>query len=349
MKAKPLTIRRTGELQLAAIFLGIAGFLAYAASKFTSGRLVVILTAAGLLGCVITLTMLAFRLKAPGKVILTIVLSLLAIIAGTYLILFGFVYFFQDVVANQTSSFFQPKTLSVEAAQALDAPDVNPLDITTPDGVHLRGWLVRNSDAEKLPLLIYFGGSGSESSEMLPLVRKLDGWSVALVNYRGFGLSEGTPTQSNALADAVLIYDSLVARADIASDQVVVMGYSLGTGVAVYLSEQRPILETILVSPYDRWSLIGLKQTPLFAPLSGIMKPYFDSLSRAPGIHAPLLCLIGSEDVFVPPERSLNLVNAWGGETEVLSFQGEDHGLLFHDNSSWTDIHEFLSPIRRSP
>jgi cephalosporin-C deacetylase-like acetyl esterase len=106
---------------------------------------------------------------------------------------------------------------------------------------------------------------------------------------------------------------------------------------------------TILVSPYDQWSLIGLKQSPLFAPLSGIMKPYFDSLSRAPVTRTPLLCLLGAEDGVVPPSRSLNLVNAWAGETEVLSYPGEDHGLLFHDNTSWTDIHEFLSQLRSSP
>ena len=150
----------------------------------------------------------------------------------------------------------------------------------------------------------------------------------------------------HALADALFIYDSLAGRGDIDSSQVVAMGYSLGTGVAVYLSEQRPIIGTILVSPYDRWTLIGLKQTPLYAPLTGIMKPFFDSISRAPGIHSPLMCLIGSEDVAVPPERSQKLVEAWGGETKVISFPGEDHGLLLHDNSSWTDILDFLKDVQ---
>lgn len=332
-------------LRVTCMILGITGFLAYAASKFTSGKLIVLITAIGVLGFMITLTVLAFRLKTLGSVIKAVVLSLVVVIIGAYLILFGFVYFFQDAVANQTSAFFQPKTISVEAAQALAAPGVIPLDLMTTDDIHLRGWLVQNTTEEKTPLLIYFSGSGSESSEVIPFASKLDGWSVALINYRGFGLSEGTPTHANTLSDALFIYNSLAARPDIDSSKVVAMGYSLGTGIAVYLSAQRPTIGTILVSPYDRWTLIGLKQMPLYAPLTGIMKPYFDSISQAPGIHTPLLCLIGSDDVFVPPKRSLDLVNAWGAETKVISFPGEDHGLLFHNNSSWTDILDFLEYI----
>ena len=92
-------------------------------------------------------------------------------------------------------------------------------------------------------------------------------------------------------------------------------------------------------------TLIGVKQEPLYAPLTWMMKPYFDSITRAEHIKIPLLCLIGSEDVSVPPERSLNLVNAWGGETKVITYQGEGHQLLFHENNSWLDILNFLEDL----
>jgi pimeloyl-ACP methyl ester carboxylesterase len=172
-------------------------------------------------------------------------------------------------------------------------------------------------------------------------------WSVALINYRGFGLSEGTPTQSNVLADALFIYDTLATRTDMDASHVVAMGYSLGTGVAVYLSDQRPVAGTILASPYDYWTLIGLKHTPLYAPLEGIMKPYFDSISRAPGIRTPLLSLMGAEDETVPPALSQKLIDSWGGKVTVIQYPGEDHGLLFHNNNSWKDIGNFLQGIRQ--
>jgi pimeloyl-ACP methyl ester carboxylesterase len=204
---------------------------------------------------------------------------------------------------------------------------------------------VRNSTAVTSPLVIFFGGSGSESSEMIPLAKQLTGWSVALINYRGFGLSEGTPSEAHVQADALFIYDTLSSRTDIDSSQVVSMGYSLGTGVAVYLSSHRQVSATILAAPFDKLSLIGLKESPIYLPLKGIMKPYFNSIALAPIIQTPLLCLIGSQDRNIPPDVSLKLVDAWGGVTEVKSYLAEDHSFLFHENSSLTDIKNFLSKV----
>jgi pimeloyl-ACP methyl ester carboxylesterase len=333
-------------MQIACILLGITGLLALAFSKFTSGRLVVIITGLGILGFFITLILLTIHLKAFWPIVKAIGKSLLFVILGTYVILFIFVYFFQDTIANQTSSFFQPKTISSETAQALVSSDTSAIDLVTPDGFHLRGWMVHNATGAKSPLIIYFGGSGSESSELIPLVKQIPGWSVALINYRGFGRSEGVPTQSNVLNDAVFIYDTLSNRPDIDASQIVSMGHSLGTGVATYLSGRRPTMATILVSPYDHWSLIGVKQSSIYTPIIRIMKPYFNSIAIAPGIKTPALILIGSNDTFVPPERSQKLADSWGITANQVLYQGEDHGLLFHTNSSWSDIKDFLDSVK---
>jgi pimeloyl-ACP methyl ester carboxylesterase len=344
MSAEPV-IKNELRLLFLCIGLGILGLGAYAASKFTPGKLIVWITSIGILGFLAVLILLAIRLKRFWQILAAAGMALASIIVATYLLLFLFLHFFQDAVANQTNSFFQPKTISAEAEEALISPGAKALDLITPDGTHLRGWMVRNSTESQTPLVIYFGGSGSESSEMIPFAKNLKGWSMALVNYRGFGLSEGTPTQSIVLADSLLIYDSLAAGTDIDAEHIVIMGYSLGTGVAVSLSSQRSVAGTILVSPYDYWTLIGAKQTPLYAPLSGFMKHYFNSISLAPEIKDPMLCLIGSNDTSVPPNLSRRLAGAWGGETNVIEYPGEDHGLLFHDNKSWTDIADFLQMV----
>ncbi len=344
MQAKPTGPGLLG-LQIICVLLGVMGFVAYAVSKFTSGRAIVLITVIGLLGFIIVLVVLAWRLRTPGRIVRAITVSLLAVVLGSYLILFVLIYFFQDAIADKTNAFFQPRSISVEAAQALVASDVHAIRLTTPDGAQLSGWLVRNSTEAKSPLVIYFDGSGSESSLMIPYANKLDGWSVALIRYRGFGPSTGTPSQANAFADATFIYDTLSKRLDVNSRHIVAMGYSLGTGVAVYLAEQRPVAGTVLVSPYDRVTLIGFNRSPLYAPLAGIMHRYFDSASRAPHITSPLLCLIGSADPVIPPQSSLKLVGQWGGPTSVKRYEGEDHSLFLHDNNSWADIETFLQTI----
>ena len=333
------------KLQWFGIFLGIAGMAAYAASKFVSGRIIVLVTVAGVVGFMLTLAFLAWHQKSVKRFIISAAISLVAVVAGTYLILFLFLLFFQDAVANHTSIFFQPQSIAEAEARAVVVTGVEPFEVTTSDGLVLKGWLAKNSSKAKSPLVIYFGGSGSEASQMIPYTKNLRGWSVALVNYRGFGLNAGTPGQADVLADATRIYDALATRTDIDAMRIVSMGYSLGTGVAVHLASQRPVAGVILAAPYDSLTIIGVKQTPLYKPLSGIMKRYFDSASIAPQITAPLFCLVGGQDQAIPPELSMKLVDLWGGTARVEIYEGEDHDFLIHENSSWDDILSFLEEL----
>jgi cephalosporin-C deacetylase-like acetyl esterase len=75
------------------------------------------------------------------------------------------------------------------------------------------------------------------------------------------------------------------------------------------------------------------------------LKPYFDSISLAPGIQTDMLCLVGTNDTFISPALSHSLCGAWGGKTSVIEYPGEDHSLLFNDNSSWQDIQSFLAKV----
>ncbi|MCS7459844.1 lysophospholipase [Paenibacillus doosanensis] len=106
------------------------------------------------------------------------------------------------------------------------------------------------------------------------------GWSVAAINYRGFGLSEGAPTQENAFNDAALIYDYFIQRQDIDRERIVPMGYSLGTGAAVHLSNLRATKGTVLVAPFhNRTDKISRLFHLSYFPMSVIFKQPFNSIS----------------------------------------------------------------------
>ncbi|MBI5034033.1 MAG: alpha/beta fold hydrolase [Chloroflexi bacterium] len=330
---------------LICVALGTVCVVAYAMSKFISGSMVSVITVIGLLGFIIGIGVVMRRAQKAKAAVRAVALTFLAVVLLSYSILFVVFFFFQYKIANETSTFFQPQPLAAATAQALITSQVEGSDLVSVDDTHLHGWLVRNSEKARSPVLIYFGGSGSESSKMIPYAQKLHGWLVALVNYRGFGLSEGTPSQAHAFADATFLYDTISKRTDVDSSRIVVMGYSLGTGVAVYVAEQRPVASTLLVAPYDSMTLIGVKSLGIYTPLASIMKRYFDSISRAPTIQNPLLCLFGTADSSIPPQLSQKLVDQWGGPTKVKNYPNEDHDLLLHDNSSWTDIAEFLQNI----
>lgn len=337
--------RRRWLLEVLCVIFGVIGAVSDVVGGFAPARLVSPLALVSFLGFMLTVFLKIRHTKSVVEIVRLLVPTLLAVIFGTYVVLFPLVYLCQDAIANRTSAFFQPWPLSAEAVQSHLSPRVDVLEITTADNLRLQGWLVKSSREPRAPLVIYFGGSGSSSTDIIVPAQQLEGWSVAILSYRGFGLSEGSPTQADVLADATLIYDTLSRRPDIDPDRIVAMGYSLGTAVAVHLSAERPVAATILVAPFDSLTLTGVRRPLLSLPLRPIMKHYFDSSARAPTIHAPLLCLIGLRDKDVPPELALKLLSLWGGDTEVEVYVREDHDLLLHDNSSWSDIASFLRGI----
>ncbi len=182
----PSTIRKDFLYRLICILFGTIGFTAYALSKFVPGRQVVNLAAACGLGFIIALVLLALSIKNPSRVLRAYAVVWPTVLLGSYAILFVVVIFFQNKLANQTSAFFQPQPLSEANARALLSPQVEAVDLTTPDGTRLSGWMVNNSDSDASPLIIYFDGSGSEASRMVPFAHSSQAgrscWSITAVS-----------------------------------------------------------------------------------------------------------------------------------------------------------------------
>jgi hypothetical protein len=310
------------EFMLRAIFIlcGIIGVPGIMITHVTPQRSSAIFTAKNIVTVLSLLSLISFIWQAsrlikssnsPDKKVKSFVASLLYVFIGSYTVLVLFVVLFQDTFIAKNSVIFQPKVMSQETANSIFADNIENLKFVTADQVHLHGWLIKNGSGEKSPLIIYFGGSSQEVSNMIPYFQQLDGWSVALINYRGYGLSEGNPSEENFFRDATLIYDTVSRRDEIDSARIVSMGWSLGTGVAVYLSEQRPVRGTILIAPFDSWANMFQSRDFTLIPLSLINDQYFlfNSIRRAPAIRNPLMCLIGGKDNIVLPTLSKNLAD----------------------------------------
>ena len=165
------------------------------------------------------------------------------------------------------------------------------------------------------------------------------------MNYRGYGLSQGTPNERSLTADAELIYDEVVKHPHIDREEIVVMGRSIGTGVAVHIAKQRDVKGVILVTPYD--SLLSVAQNKLkFIPMPLILRNRFDSIAEAPGINAPMLALIAQRDTVIPPWHATNLASVWGGKTDLVIIEGAGHNTLQYSNLYWDSIKIFLREIQ---
>jgi hypothetical protein len=267
-------------------------------------------------------------------------LFLLRMITGLLIVIVALFVLFSIL---QGRLIFYPQRISDKEAEMLMKRNsrVEPISLKTHDNLTIRGWFLKNSLSSKSPVILYFGGNAEEVSYLLDYTEKIKGWSWVIMNYRGYGLSEGKPSEKNLYRDAITLYDYFVKRDDIDKERIAVMGRSLGTGVATYLAQTRKTSAVILVSPYDSLVSVGKSIFP-FLPVNLILRHRFDSLSRAPFITVPLLVLVASDDNIIPVQYSRKLAEKWGAAYSLIIIKGEDHNTI-HDNANyWEAIDDFL-------
>jgi uncharacterized protein len=254
---------------------------------------------------------------------------IIGVAIGIPLFFYPYLYGFQDHL------LFYPQPLSAQEQAALArAYPGTEVRFSAADGTVLHGWLRR--DQTDAPLLIYFGGNAEEVSWLL--AETLPGWSLLLMNYRGYGGSAGRPSEQALFSDALELYDHFGADAP----AVALMGRSLGTGVAVYVAHQRPVKALVLVTPYDSIRAVAQRIYP-FVPVSWLLKHPFDSLARAADIRAPMLAMIAAQDEIIPPRHADTLIAAWGGSVQVQRYPHADHNSIASEPDYWLTILAFLN------
>lgn len=246
----------------------------------------------------------------------------------------------------ERSFLFRSRPASPERFAAIleRDPSVEEVRLTAADGVRLHGLLKRApaaADGGRYPLVIVFGGVARETSWMVSWGEKPPEWGWLLVNYRGYGLSEGSPGERALLEDARLVYDWAAARPDVDAKHIVVLGRSLGSYVAVSLAAQRPVRGAILATPFDSLAALGGRRYPML-PVGVIVNGRYDAAALAPAIGVPALFLLAENDDVVPPEHGEALARAWGGPKKVVTLPSTGHRMVEWRQEYWKLIGGFL-------
>jgi len=226
-------------------------------------------------------------------------------------------------------------------------PAAGEFALQTQDGHALRGWLVRPASESASPLVLYFGGNAEEVSWLLesignPVRGETPGVAWLVVNYRGYGASEGSPSERALVADALALYDSARALPGIDAARIYAFGRSLGSGVAVALAAQRPLHGVVLVNPYDSLTAVARHYYP-FLPVSWMLRHRFESIERAPALAVPLLCLIAERDEVIPARHGERLFAAWGGAKRKVILDGAGHNDTDLTPRFWPEVRAFLA------
>jgi len=195
------------------------------------------------------------------------------------------------------------------------------------DGITHQGWFL-DKGAEKT--VIYHGGNAEDLAGHCDVL--FDGLEVnaLLVNYRGYGQSEGKPGEKEMVSDAVEIFDLFCEEKGVDPSDVYLMGRSLGSGVAVQVAVARPqAAGAILVTPYESIAAIAKFQYP-WLPIERMLRHPFRSIDYAPEMEMPALVLLAEFDEVIPIETGRKLGEAWGGEKEILTIPAGHNDLNEH-------------------
>lgn len=243
---------------------------------------------------------------------------------------------------SQDNLLFHPQpTDKAEIAKIIEAnPGFDTISFLMKDGNRTCGFISKDTMADKQPLVLYFGGNAEEVSHLMEYRPYFPNSVMALVNYRSFGLSKGIISEKTMFSDALEVYDQLITNPNIDPDKIIVIGRSIGTGVATYLSSQRKTKATVLITPYENMIEVAFEKYP-FVPIGLLINHRFESDSYAPKIVTPMLALISKNDQVIPKHHAYALTKAWKGSTSVLEVD-EDHNSIMNNEAVWKRIEEYV-------
>ncbi len=189
------------------------------------------------------------------------------------------------------------------------------------DGVRLQGWFVPAPEAPGT-VLFFHGNAGNLSHRIgsLQTFHRL-GYSTFIVSYRGYGRSEGSPSEAGTYHDAEGAWRYLVEERGIAPQEIVVFGRSLGGAVAAWLAARHPPRALILESTFTSVPDLGAELFP-FLPIRRIARVHYDTRALLPRVAAPVLIVHSPQDEVIPFHHGRRLWEVAPEPKEFLEISG---------------------------
>jgi uncharacterized protein len=203
---------------------------------------------------------------------------------------------------------------------------VEELRLTVDDGETLIAWHLPPRQGR--PLILYFHGNGGALVDRVPRFRLFaaNGYGLLAVSYRGYGGSTGSPTQMGLIRDGEAAYREARSRG-YADDHIVLMGESLGTGIATVLAATRNAAALVLDSPFSSAADAAAAHYPIF-PVRWFMLDQFRSDIVIRDVHIPVLIVHGDGDSVIPISLAKRLFERANEPKAFITVAGGGHLVL---------------------
>ena len=276
--------------------------------------------------------------KARIMSFLLTIAKILGVVFVAYLAYAGY-YFF-----NQRSILFPTGMIPIPNVDTSQFPDLEKIWLDTSVG-KVEAWFLpplERDGSKPYPVMIVGHGNGELIDYWVYGVEGLRrlGIGVLLVEYPGYGRSEGKPTKKTITETFITAYDTLAARQDVDESRIVLFGLSLGGGAVCELAKARPSKALILMSSFTSVKeFVGqLKLPPVF------IRDPFDNLAVVQSYPNEVLVIHGKRDELIPYEMGVKLYQA-ASQGTMISYECGHNDCVYDWDVFWRDVEPFLREV----
>ena len=204
------------------------------------------------------------------------------------------------------------------------------------DGVPIHAWWLPVGGASRTVLFLH-GNAGNVSYWLDVAATFRDvGWNTLLIDYRGYGKSQGTPTEIGTYLDARAAWRHLVLDRGIDADRLVIAGRSLGGGVATWLALEQECAGLVLEATFTSIADVVSDSLPL-PGIGRLVRLGYESLARIPRISVPLLVVHGRQDELVPFAHGRRLHQAARDPKQFVELAGGHNDAFSLDRATYLE------------
>ena len=212
----------------------------------------------------------------------------------------------------------------------------------TQDGIDITAGYVAPRD--DMPTIVFFHGNGADFQSSLQVTKRMAKWGFGILaaEYRGYGGNAGVPSEEGFYEDGRAALAFLKQRG-VPMENTVLLGNSIGSGVAVQMASENDVRALVLISPFD--SLTNTAARALrWLPVRLLLKDRFDNQAKLGDLEMPILIMHGDADTLILPSQAQALSQK-NERVRLLMFEGKGHDLAGHAEI-YSQVADFIYDAR---